>query len=81
MVNLEYLLDVYLHALEVCGRRWPYALRLSDAITTAIQQVKGEPIIHQSGKLPVQFWDPQYLSLDLDEALRCWSENVRHPFQ
>jgi len=24
--------------------------------------------------LPAQFWDPQYLTLDIDEALRLWAE-------
>ena len=74
-------MDAYEKALQICGQRWPFARRLGNVITTAMDELNHRTVVNPLGPLPVQFWDPQYLSLDVDEALRCWADPVRHPFQ
>ncbi|KUJ10837.1 uncharacterized protein LY89DRAFT_787201 [Mollisia scopiformis] len=64
-------LDLLVYALKTCSQRWYLARRLEKVLRHAIAEEK-VPISMSS--LPHQFYDLQYSSLDIDEALRVWAD-------
>ncbi|KAG0646927.1 hypothetical protein D0Z07_6161 [Hyphodiscus hymeniophilus] len=64
-------LDLLVYGLKTCGQRWLFARRLEKVLAVAMAEKK--MAIAQSS-LPHQFYNLQYSSLDIDEALRVWSE-------
>lgn len=66
-------LHLLAYALRICGERWALARRYETVIRTAVAE-HHMPIGVMSS-LPVQFFDLQYATLDIDEALRIWVDN------
>jgi hypothetical protein len=64
-------LDLLVYGLKTCGQRWSFARRLEKVLFAAMAEKKKS--VAQS-TLPQQFYDLQYSSLDIDEALRVWAE-------
>ena len=60
--------DVLMHALNMCGRRWPLARRLEIVLRAAIDRMDSET----PSVVPSQFWDLRHSSLDIDDVLRKW---------
>lgn len=87
MLNVEppSNLDLLVHSLQLCGRRWPLGRmfshpsvdiadglgRLHKVVQAAIaeREIGGRP-----NSLPPQFFDLQYLHLDIDKDLTIWAE-------
>ncbi|KIW57960.1 hypothetical protein PV05_02514 [Exophiala xenobiotica] len=67
-------LHLLAYALRICGERWVLARRYETVIRTAVAE-HHMPIGVMSS-LPVQFFDLQYSTLDIDEALRIWVANI-----
>jgi hypothetical protein len=61
-----------IYALSVCGQRWPLARRLQKVLRTAL--VESSSTVTEN-PLPIQFYDMQYFSLDIDRALQIWAED------
>ncbi|RDW69810.1 hypothetical protein BP6252_08830 [Coleophoma cylindrospora] len=72
-VEVPRSLDLLIYGLKTCGQRWFFARRLERVLSTAISEKK-VPLAMSS--LPAQFYDLQYSSLDIDEALRKWSLGI-----
>lgn len=66
-------LQQIVHALGICGRRWDLARRYEIIVQTAMAEHE-MPVLMSS--LPLQFFDLQYSTLDIDEALRVWVETL-----
>jgi hypothetical protein len=84
-------LDLLVYGLKTCGQRWsfareyPYRIceatmnsklytgRLEKVLSTAMAEKR---ITVAQSSLPHQFYDLQYSSLDIDEALRLWAERT-----
>lgn len=69
-LNLPYdpQLDVLMHGINMCARRWPLARRLDYTLTAAIMEAT--TIIPAS--IPVEFWDLKKSSLDISESMKKW---------
>ena len=70
-VEIPRSLDLLIYGLKTCGQRWYFARRLEKVLYRAIAE-KGVAV--QDCELPVQFYDLQYSSLDIDHALSVWAE-------
>lgn len=66
-------LQVLVHALHICGKRWELARRYETILKTAAAEHR-VPVVMSS--LPQQFFDPQVSTLDIDEALRMAAEGI-----
>lgn len=64
-------LNILLHAYSICQKRWHLARNLEEVLRTAIAE-HNVPLAAVS--LPPQFYDMQYVALDIYEALRIWAE-------
>lgn len=64
-------LNILLHAYSICQKRWHLARNLEKVLRTAIAE-HNVPLAAVS--LPPQFYDMQYVALDIYEALRIWAE-------
>ena len=64
--------DLLMHALNMCGRRWPIARRLDIVLRAAIVELDsgGGPAV------PAPFWDLRQSALDIDDALRQWVKQL-----
>ncbi|CAM1510715.1 Fc.00g010500.m01.CDS01 [Cosmosporella sp. VM-42] len=63
-------LRLLVHALCVCGQRWPLARQLHRVLEAATAECVGTSVTQNP--LPSEFYDLQYFSLDIYEALRAW---------
>lgn len=66
-------LQVLVHALHICAKRWDLAQRYETILKTAAAEHR-MPVVMSS--LPQQFFDPQFSTLDIDETLRAAAEGV-----
>ncbi|RDL37437.1 Uncharacterized protein BP5553_04870 [Venustampulla echinocandica] len=71
-------LDLLIYGLKTCGQRWYFARRLEKVLCTAVAEKK-VPLALSS--LPSQFYDLQYSSLDIDEALRVWADRLDQDYR
>lgn len=60
--------DFLMHALNMCGRRWPLARRLDIVLRAAIQEVDTG---NDSG-IPAEYWDLKKSGQDMSERLKGW---------
>lgn len=67
-------LTVLSNALEIYAKRWALAARYSKAIRSAIDELSAPTV----SSLPAQFYDPQYSTCDINEALRAWEVDTGH---
>ncbi|KAH8648888.1 fungal-specific transcription factor domain-containing protein [Tricladium varicosporioides] len=70
-VEIPRSLDLLIYGLKTYGQRWYFAQRLVKVIYVAITE-KQMPVGRST--LPVQFYDLQYSSLDIDHALSLWAD-------
>lgn len=63
--NITILRDV----LELYSKRWELAKRYLRVIRSAVDELSAAP---STAPLPAQFYDPQYSTCDINEALRAW---------
>ncbi|KAK1687511.1 hypothetical protein BDP55DRAFT_630703 [Colletotrichum godetiae] len=61
-----------IYGLRICGQRWPLARQLLKVLEAAAG-TEGYGGVGGLKALPGEFWDLQYLSLDIYEALRVWA--------
>ncbi|KAI9736206.1 MAG: hypothetical protein M1834_001091 [Cirrosporium novae-zelandiae] len=61
------------YALHICGKRWPLARRYETVIRTAVVEHRASVLM---SSLPLQFYDLRYSTLNIDDALRVWVENL-----
>ncbi|KAL2877067.1 hypothetical protein SGCOL_007688 [Colletotrichum sp. CLE4] len=61
-----------MYGLRICGQRWPLARQLLK-VPEAAAGTEGYGGVGGLKALPGKFWDLQYLSLDIYEALRVWA--------
>ncbi len=79
-----------MHALNMCGRRWPLARRLDIVLRAALVEdsanTKASPIapsalgvdsVSPIPPLPREFYDLRLSGLDVDEVLREWVEGMK----
>lgn len=66
-------LYLLIYALTVAGKRWPLAKQLRTVLDTAATESRYESAGHHP--LPQEFYDLQYLSWDIHEALRKWGQS------
>ena len=86
--DLPVNLDILLHAFSICKTRWHlarkfpdgfshpnYLLMESDNLEKVLRTAIAENNIPLAAvSLPRQFYDMQYVALDIYEALRVWAE-------
>jgi hypothetical protein len=72
-VTMPDKLYLLIYALTVAGKRWPLAKQLRDVLDTAATESRSESAGHHP--LPQEFYDLQYLSWDIHEALRKWCQS------
>ncbi|KAM5383363.1 hypothetical protein ACJZ2D_002056 [Fusarium nematophilum] len=65
-------LYLFIYALRVCGQIWPLARLLHGVLEAAAAEHAGTQLARP--RLPVEFFDLQYFSLDIHAALRAWAE-------
>ena len=67
--------DVLMHAINMCGRRWPLARRLDHLLRATILQLDSsiQPAV------PAVLFDLHQSSLDIDDALRNWVHSDHVP--
>lgn len=66
-------IDLLVFSLKICASRWSLARRLVKVLEQAsIELSRGETV----SELPFEFWNLQYSSIDIDEALRKWAGSV-----
>jgi len=63
--NITILRDV----IELYSKRWELAIRYLRVIRSAVDELSAAP---STVPLPAQFYDPQYSTCDINEALRAW---------
>lgn len=61
-------LDILVHGINMCARRWPLARRLDYTLTIAILEV----MTAISSSIPEEFWDLKKSSLDISENMKKW---------
>ncbi len=82
--------DLLMHALNMCGRRWPLARRLDIVLRAALVEdsanSKASPIVPSAlgvepvspiPPLPREFYDLRLSGLDVDDVLREWVEGMK----
>ena len=66
--------DVLMHGLNMCGRRFPYARRVDIVLRAAIAEVdataNGRSITQD--KIPEIFWDLKQSAVDINESMKEW---------
>lgn len=62
------LLDVLMHGINMCARRWPLARRLDYTLTVAILECTSP----MPTSLPEEFWNLKKSSLDISETMKKW---------
>jgi hypothetical protein len=65
-------ITVFSDALELYSKRWALATRYLNVIRSAVDELSA-PI---GASLPAQFYDPQYSTCDINEALRSWEADT-----
>jgi len=60
--------SIYRDALETYSKRWALATRYLKVLRSAIEELSTPTVT----SLPAQFYDPQYSTCDINEALRAW---------
>lgn len=74
--DLPQNLSVLLRAYSICRKRWHLAYKLEKVLRTAVAE-HDVPLAAVS--LPRQFYDMQYVALDIFEAVRAWAEASEPP--
>jgi hypothetical protein len=64
--------DFIMHALNMCGRRWPLARRYDIVLRAAIVEFDSTT----APAVPPQFWNLQQSAVDIDEVLRQWVKRL-----
>lgn len=64
-------LYLLIYALTISGRRWLMAKQLRMVLETAVAENRSESV--RANRLPIEFYDLQYLSWDIHEAVRKWA--------
>lgn len=72
-VSISDKLYLLIYALTVAGKRWPLAKQLRAVLDNAATESRSESAGHHP--LPREFYDLQYLSWDIHEALRKWCQS------
>jgi hypothetical protein len=67
--------DVIMHALNMCGRRWPVARRLDIVLRAAIVEVDKFHLV--TSQVPSVFWDLRKPNVEIDAALKDWVQSYR----
>ena len=60
--------DVLMHAINMCGRRWPLARRLDIVLRAALVEADSPSTM----PLPAQFFDLNLSALEIDDILKQW---------
>ena len=71
--DLPMPLNALLHAYSVCQKRWRLARNLEKVLRMAVDE---HTLPLSAVSLPRQFYDMQYVALDVYEALRKWAEEA-----
>ena len=67
--------DFLMHALNMCGRRWPVARRLDIVLRAAIVEVDKFHLV--TSRVPAVFWDLPKSGLEIDAVLKDWVQSYR----
>lgn len=67
--------DVIMHALNMCGRRWPVARRLDIVLRAAIVEVDKFHLV--TSQVPAVFWDLRKSNVEIDASMKDWVQNYR----
>ena len=61
-----------MHALNMCGRRWPHGPRDDIVMRAAIVEYDSA----NAPTIPQQLWNLRHSALDIDEVIRQWVRNL-----
>lgn len=66
-------LDILMHGINMCARRWPLARRLDYTLTAAIVEATSAT----PASIPEEFWDLRKSSIDISERMKQWLHERR----